>query len=381
MSKQLENTFEIFFLGVMVGLYGNWLISFFDRLEFPAQVGPLFFVQFSLAIAVLLSFAAYFISAFVNRFNVNPNLFWVLNVVFSLTCFIFQDSFIKHDSNILGNNVVFWVMGFIILSVILPIEWLSSGRRHADIIKKRWKNPKIGILNDMGWDTTNPEISSYTNISPEQWKQALNDSTFEAKLIDVNSEFDGFVAILNPYGAVYPETDVNSFATLRKIQDFVKEGGLFVNIADIPSYYAYDLKIKRRLDLTQAIYMSQNNQVTVVRPFELTPMVKELGLRVLAIIPAQQQNFNAFSQTAQSIFAERIAVMERNTISLIPTIQSQGFKISSFFEAKYGEGDFLVSLIFLDSSAHNQQAKDTLKNAIVQSAKHNLQTKIDSHKS
>jgi hypothetical protein len=32
MDNQLENTFEIFFLGVMVGLYGNWLISFFDKL-------------------------------------------------------------------------------------------------------------------------------------------------------------------------------------------------------------------------------------------------------------------------------------------------------------------------------------------------------------
>jgi hypothetical protein len=380
MKIQLENTFEIFFLGVMVGLYGNWLISFFDRLIFPTQVDLLFFVQFALAAAVLLSFSAYFISAFVNRFDVNPNLFWVLNVVLSLTCFIYQDSFIKHDANMLGSNIVFWVMGVIILSVILPIEWLSSGRRHASMIKKRWKKPKIGILNDMGWDATNPEISTYTDISPEQWKQALSDDTFETELIDVNSEFEGFIAILNPYGALYPEVDVNSFTTLHKIQGFVKEGGLFINISDIPSYYAYDLKIKRRLDLTQAIYMAQNNQVTVVRPFELTPMVKELGLRVLAISPPQQQNFGAFSASPQNILSERIAFMETNTTALIPTIPWQGSTVSSFFEAKYGEGDLLISLCFLDKPAHTQQAKDTIKNAIVQSAKNNLRTKINLHK-
>lgn len=377
MDNRLENTFEIFFLGVMVGLYGNWLISFFDKLTFPTELNFSFYILFGFAIAVLLTFSAYFISAFVGRFS--SNVFWVLNVVFSLTCFIFQDSFIKHDQSVLGQNIVFWVMGFVILSVILPVEWLSSGRRHKSLIRKRWKKPKIGILNDMGWDTTNPEISTYTDVTPEGWKDALKDKTFDVQLINANSSFDGFVAILNPYGAVYPEVDLKNFSTLNKILHFVKEGGVFVNIADIPSYYAYDLKIKRRLDLTQAIYLSQNNQVTVVRPFELTPMVKELGLRVFGVIPPQPQSFNSFSQKAPNIVTERIAFMERNTNSLIPPIQWQGFPSSSFFEAKYGDGDLILSLIFLTHTTHNQQAKDTIKDAIVQSTKNNLRQKMSLH--
>ncbi len=35
-----------------------------------------------------------------------------------------------------------------------------------------------------------------------------------------------------------------------------------------------------------------------------------------------------------------------------------------FFIASYGEGDFLISLIWINDSAHEQQMKDLLKNAI-----------------
>jgi hypothetical protein len=38
---------------------------------------------------------------------------------------------------------------------------------------------------------------------------------------------------------------------------------------------------------------------------------------------------------------------------------------SSFFSVKCGEGDFVISLIFLSHEKHDQQARDTIMNAIL----------------
>ncbi len=42
------------------------------------------------------------------------------------------------------------------------------------------------------------------------------------------------------------EDSLNKKTTLNKILEYVKEGGIFVNVADVPFFWAYNFNIKRR---------------------------------------------------------------------------------------------------------------------------------------
>jgi hypothetical protein len=132
---------------------------------------------------------------------------------------------------------------------------------HRRRLSARWKGTlRAGILNDSGWNLERTDTYAWTDVRPENWKSQLEQSTEEGlpklspELIRVSSHFDSYAIILNPYGGVYPEEDLANFTSLRKIIDFVREGGLFVNVADIPSFWAYNQDLNRRLAVAQTVY-------------------------------------------------------------------------------------------------------------------------------
>lgn len=51
---------------------------------------------------------------------------------------------------------------------------------------------------------------------------------------------DKYSLIINPYGSVYPEDDVQNLTVMKSVLHYVDHGGIFVNVADIPFFYPYD---------------------------------------------------------------------------------------------------------------------------------------------
>lgn len=106
---------------------------------------------------------------------------------------------------------------------------------------------KIGILNDMKWNLDNKNIYTWTNISPERWKEELENKIngitkkIDIELINTNNDFDLYLSILNPYGGVYPERDIRKCETGKKIFDYVYKGGIFINVSEPPGYWAFNL--------------------------------------------------------------------------------------------------------------------------------------------
>lgn len=103
--------------------------------------------------------------------------------------------------------------------------------------------------------------------------------------------FDKYTAILNPYGGVYPERDLSNYETLNKILNYVREGGFFINVADIPGYFACPLvkpwgKIEIALRNAPYAYKFIPNLSGLLRPVEKvpffgdTPFTEKLGLRM-----------------------------------------------------------------------------------------------------
>lgn len=377
MEKITETTPLDFILGVLVGIYGNWLITFLDKMTFTAEMNEIFYIYLILVMGAFLTFPSYIASAYFKKLH--PNLQWTIHLVLILIVFMMKHSFFGNTLSSPVDDGVFVVFSIPILCLILLFEWASSGRAHQYFIKRRWKKPIIGVLSDMGENMTN-ETCTYVESTPNEWKERIVKSGLKAELVTISHSFDKYVAILNPYGGVYPEPDLTNLTGLKKIMNYVKDGGVFINVADIPGYWAYDKKIKRKVDTTPPLFNVINNQLQMNRVFILTPLLKELGIIVDNVTTNPTvENFTQFMPN-MNIQSERIAHVESNMTPYIPNNVRNGIDVTSFFSVPCGGGDFLFSLIFLTSTNHTQQERETIRNAIVTSLNTLIQEKINLHK-
>jgi len=253
-------------------------------------------------------------------------------------------------------------------------------------------SPKVGILSDMRWEQDNDQISSGTQVSPEDWERESQKwarserGKIKIELIDAKKSFTPYVAVINPYGGVYPEHNLKNFETMNKILNYVKEGGLFVSVADTPCYWAHNPLLKRRLDSTPPIYgidKRANGSIGLipVRPFELTPLMKELGLQVINTEGNPVYNWDnpqvadrfkeAVPEIGQTtINVHRAVIVERNVEPIIEPRMYGQMRLTPFFLVNYGDGKFLISLIFLRvSHPQNLIMKEVLAKLITKLAK------------
>jgi len=311
-----------------------------------------------------------------------------LALVLAGALFGFIASILNLPSNV-GTFLVTLLL-IVVVSLLLYGVGIPQRKYHEFVLRRRWKEPlKIGILNDMGWDINNKEIFAWSDISPNDWKNTIEifakkrKASVKVDLIDVHMKFDSYTAILNPYGGVYPELDLKNLSTLEKIVNYVKEGGLFINVADIPSYWAYNPDLHRRIDIVSAIYgvsaTSAGLQIIATKPFELTPLMKKLGLRVLGFPKGIELTVTA--KTPPTIKSERFVIVESNVTSCIPTFKQRYmdgnmYDFSALFFVKFGEGDFLFSFIWINTEYHDQHAKEAIRNAICKLTMDKLISKI-----
>jgi hypothetical protein len=148
--------------------------------------------------------------------------------VLPLTIFIMGIIFLLHGTGLLQEHIV---GGF--------LRWY------------RTKKPVIAIINDLPWSEYG---HVWSRMEPKEWSSRINNIINEgqidtkAKLIEITKPWtrwflDRYSIILNPYGPKYPETDIENLTIMKSILHCVENGGMFVNVADIPFFFPYD---KRR---------------------------------------------------------------------------------------------------------------------------------------
>lgn len=228
----------------------------------------------------------------------------------------------------------------------------------------RWPfQPSVGILRDMGWNPHNDQIFTWTNVSPEKWRDLLQvylqGRARHARIdfITTQSAFDRYTVIINPYGGVYLESDLETQQVQQKIFDYVAQGGRFANVADVPGYWAYSPTLRRRLETTPPVHHVENVPgggvtVQVLRPYALTPFLRRLGLRILGVegsplaawsirLPGQAQ--------PQQVTAHRIAIVEQEVHSMVAatqvTIEGALVEVSPMIRVGFGRGQFIICLM------------------------------------
>ena len=289
-------------------------------------------------------------------------------------------------------SYVYAAVILIVIDIIFTIYLLAYGAEaiddyiHSRRIRNRWKSPlKVAILREntkVPYEKETKDFYVWTHTSPEEWTEILGKIAKEKGIeidtctyVDIDQNFDDCNAILNPYGGDYPEKDLGSLATLRKISQYVKEGGVFVNVADVPSYWAHNSIIGRKVDITQAVYMgvidpSGNLQIVGFKPFELTPLMKELSVKTVQVNPPDPCDLSGILGTAipPVIYSRAMAIEpsinNSNVRSSVATKKynypgSASLDFTPLAFVHYGSGDFLFSLFWLDTN-HDQNTPDQI---------------------
>lgn len=180
-------------------------------------------------------------------------------------------------------------------------DWVTAVVLQSYIAKQNdcWflRPPRIGILDDLGWDYENVgRISTYTRVSPEEWRYAITKSLKKRRLevvvefIKAEQNLDPFLMVLNPYGGAYPEYNLEENSTLKKILSYVRAGGVFINVGDVPFFWACPLlERKQRYRIGRAHRIETPDKIVHLEM--RTPLLDRLGIPTYGTYGPEEQYF------------------------------------------------------------------------------------------
>lgn len=160
-------------------------------------------------------------------------------------------SYLLFIEDILKSNYKLLIIFLIILLLVGVgfFEWL-----HGIYLKIwRWIYSKSKTVALYAPYDIDGNTASWVNLSIRQIEQKLHQQKIKFSRIYANN-FAKYPVVVNPYGGVYPEIDISKLQALEIIFEYVNKGGIYVNIADVPFYYAFDKKLNRRIGTTPAVH-------------------------------------------------------------------------------------------------------------------------------
>jgi hypothetical protein len=116
----------------------------------------------------------------------------------------------------------------------------------------------------------------FTNNSKDFWKKRIEtlDKTlgkFEIVQTNIENISEEFAVVVNPFGEEYPEINRRSKSAFYVIKNFIEDGGVYVNTAGFPFFYAWDVLEGREYPISEE---------TIVLPTSI--QIKEDGVPVIS---------------------------------------------------------------------------------------------------
>lgn len=280
----------------------------------------------------------------------------------------------------------------------------------------RWygtKKPVIGIVNDLPWSPW-PEKGTYawawSKMKTGEWYSKIDNLIKKSKInakpeiIKITKPWtrwflDRYLVIINPYGSVYPEVDIKELTVWKSILYYVLHGGRFVNVADIPFYWAYDPEREIRYELVKyfhqyvPIYKRISNDewhpvtggILSFGPYPETPFLSELRINVINTETTEGEDINpkyhslkfktslSSSNDLNSVAINRGVVVGKvekgerkievkHVESVVEELEWGGKLVTPFCSIYFGKGKFLVSLVFLEYDKQPKDIRDKITN-------------------
>ena len=257
----------------------------------------------------------------------------------------------------------------------------------------RTKKPVIGIINDLPWPPEKGIVNyrwAWSKMNPEEWHSKINSVIKKSqikgksKLIKITKPWtrwflDRYLVIINPYGSLYPEIDIENLTVMRLILHYVHHGGMFVNVADIPFFFPHDPDRKitycptavQPVHIYKALisYFRQIPEYEEVfnktrTPFAGTPFLNAVMADVIETetrkdgekIPMSASlKLKDSSYNLENVIIHRGILCIDNIESLVEELLWEGKPFTPLCYVHFGKSKFLFSLIFLE---YDKQPKD-----------------------
>jgi hypothetical protein len=311
------------------------------------------------------------------------------------------------------------VLPWILLAVGILFLLHGTGFLQEYVVRRilrsiRKKRPIVAIISDLPWTPDSPEKRTHTwawsKMSPVEWQRTITEDAQQSKIkvkvkrIRIKKScvrffLDRYNVILNPYGSAYPEVNIKGLPVLNTILDYVLFGGLFVNVADIPFYWAYEPQREVLYDLVkyshQYVPVEYESDGNILRlkseymqsfgPFAETPFLSEVKVNVINTETVKNREIEPLccslklkdgslkTKELSRVAINRVAVIDRRSEyesmpaletgrveSIVEEIIKDGQLITPIFHINFGKGRFLVSLAFLDYDKQSDEAKEQI---------------------
>ena len=193
--------------------------------------------------------------------------------------------------------------------------------------------------------------SSWINIYLAQFKKELDNKCIKYSITKKENSFLRYPIVINPYGGAYPEKNASTLQSFNNIFEYVRSGGKYLNIADIPFYYAFDESLKRRIDTTPIA-----GDYSLDRSFFKTLLTKKLHCFVYGLL-----NGEDFDNGITRIIS--LTENTKNFFDKTIIIDNGDLEYSPSLAIPYGRGYFVFSTRQLNEDnleIFSQLIKDTL---------------------
>jgi len=119
-------------------------------------------------------------------------------------------------------------------------------------LRTKFKRPiRLGILDGhIMEDPSEKPCDIYPwieRIRIDDWQERFsqirdeNEARYNVERIPISRLTNEFAVIINPFGEAYPEKDVTRRDAFRILKDYIADGGILVNTAGLPFFWAWDI--------------------------------------------------------------------------------------------------------------------------------------------
>jgi hypothetical protein len=116
------------------------------------------------------------------------------------------------------------------------------------LMKARFSQPIIGVLAVDGLSKQDfGKIARGPSITPSEWVDMIKATELDTRLVPNLKMSLQYQVIVNPLGESYPEEDIANMTTFKRIRDYIRSGGIFVNINGLAFWYMWNSSEKVEL--------------------------------------------------------------------------------------------------------------------------------------
>jgi hypothetical protein len=223
---------------------------------------------------------------------------------------------------------------------------------------------EIGVLDGYASNraTEKPCVPTFSHVPPKDWSCLMSSTDTSLSFISASEIDTCFDAIINPFGETFPEENWQTKKSYRRILEYIKNGGLFVNVAGYPFFYYWDHVQGRSLPTGRPkAYLNPADQSIIhVIHFDDTLLYSDFSVLLdfsnprQVTIRQQEEDIRYVGDLLSlgiTMIPEFRAVLAGNP-NVVPLLRVDGIDIYPLAAVKSGDGNLLISGLDL----HEEQA-------------------------